>query len=333
MKISSFIRNTESETTVANTGLGSTQKQKEVDYLLSVVIGEGRTLLDHLMSKDLASQIDANLYTAFVDLIGEEINSYRDMRNSLLEQIENGESSVLGLINKIKGQIGQLAFAKQARQFGLQIELADANSNQGWDLAINEFSQPQFLQIKLDHDDETIGNEIIRVTDKLAEGSVVYNNKIVERIDFAVPDYAYDLVVQNAYDENIDVHVLCFGRTEGKYFGLAGLFADLFAPDLSWKELQNLVDAFLAYKGAKEIDAFLNDRKLQSSISTIHAGSGSLANSVLRKISIAGGIPIGLLAPAVSRTAQTVATHTISGYRDMNWMTQQNSQNKVLVAS
>ena len=308
------------------------QKQKEVDVLLGVIISEGKTLLDHLMSEDLKEHISARSYAGFKHTIGQDINSYTDLRNSLLEKIEQGDSSGLGLINKIKGQLGEKAFLSSVQDLGIQATLANPDSQQGWDIAIEKDGNMQFVQVKLDHDEEAIFNEITRVEDKLIEGAWLYNNKPIDSIDFAVPEYVYDLVIQNVYDDDMKTVVMRFGRTEGKYFAQAGLFAELFDVDLSGSTLQHLVNAFLAYKGAKEIDTFLNDTALQTSISTIHAGSGSIAERLIQKISVAGGIPTSLLATAVSRSAQTVATHTINRYRAVNWMSAQSKANEVLAA-
>ena len=333
MKINSFtqqLRHSHSRTTAAIRY--RYQKQKEVDVLLGVIISGDKTLLDHLMSEDLKEHISASAYAGFERMVGQNINSYADLRNSLLEKIEQGDSSGLRLINKIKGQLGENAFLTSIQDLGIHATLANRGSQEGWDIAIEKDGNMQFVQVNLDHDEEAIFNEITRVEDKLIKGVWLYNNKPINSIDFAVPEYAYDLVIQNVYDDNMKTEVMRFGRTEGKYFGLAGLFAELFDVDLPGNTLQHLVNAFLAYKGAKEIDAFLNDDALQTSISTIHAGSGSIAERLIQKISVAGGIPSGLLATAVSRSARTVATHTINRYRAVNWMSEQSRTNEVLAA-
>ena len=334
MKINSFTQQLRhSHRTTSESIRRQYKKQKEVDALLGVIISEGRTLIDHLMSEDLKDQISATLYTGFMGMIGHNINSYDALRNSLLARIENGESSGLGLINKIKGQLAEKAFLTALKDSGIQTTLANADNQEGWDIAIEKDGNMRFVQVTLDHDDETIINEITRVNDKLVARVLSYNNTAIERIDFAVPEYVYDLVVQAVYDEGMEVEVLRFGRTEGKFFGLAGLFADLFDAGLTGGELQNLANAFLAYKGAKEIDAFLSDTALQLSITTIHAGSGSIAERLIQKISMAGGIPASLLATAVLRTARTVATRTINRYHQVNWQSGNSKRPAVRVAS
>ena len=320
-------------------------KQKEVDAMLGVTITGGVTLGDALIGDGLNDQISDELYAGFKSLMGDKINSYDDVRNILVEKIELGDSSVLGLINKIKGQLGENAFLAEAKELGINATLAESGSQEGWDVAIEKAGEMQFVQVKLYSDPNAVINEITKVNEKIADGTLLYDNAPIEQIDFAVPDNIYDEVVQRVSENGLNVEVIKFGMTaeQGKDIVLEGienvdglaignLFEELLGSTLpATVVLHGLVNGFMVYKGAKEMDSMLSDTALQSTMSTLAAGSGLAVEALIQKISFIGGLPTFLLAASVSMATRAVISRVVNRNDYVSWLEEENEKTNGLI--
>jgi hypothetical protein len=348
MDIKSFMeQNKYSDNEDTETILNDWKKEKEVDALLGVTITGGVTLGDALIGDGLNDQISDELYAGFKGLMGDKINSYDDVRNILVEKIDLGDSSVLGLINKIKGQLGENAFLAEANQLGINAKLAESGSQEGWDVAIEKAGEMQFVQVKLYSDPNAVINEISKVNDKIADGSLLYNGAPIEQIDFAVPENIYDEVAVAVAEKGLNVEVIKFGMTaeEGKDIVLEGVenvdalimgnfFEELIGTALPTTfALHGLVNAFLVYKGAKEMDSLLSDTALQSSMSTLAAGSGLAVEALIQKISFIGGLPTFLLAVSVSMATRAVISRVVNRNDYVSWMAEENEKTKEMIES
>ena len=179
-------------------------KEKEIDKVLGVTITGGVTLGDYLIGDGLNDQISSDLYEGFKELMGDKINSYGDVKEILLEKIELGDSSVFGLINKIKGQLGENAFIQEAQQLGIDAKLAESGSQEAWDVVVDKGDNLQFVQVKLYSDPNAVVSEITKVNDKIADGSLIYEGSVIDQIDFAVPTDIYQEVSQAVTDKGIN---------------------------------------------------------------------------------------------------------------------------------
>jgi len=322
-------------------------KQKEVDTMLGVTITGGVTLGDALIGDGLNDQISDELYAGFKSLMGDKITSYDDVRNILVEKIELGDSSVLGLINKIKGQLGENAFLAEAQKIGINATLAESGSQEGWDVAIENGGEMQFVQVKLYSDPNAVINEITKVNNKIADGTLHYNDAPIQQIDFAVPENIYDEVTLGVAEKGLNVEVLKFGMTaeEGKDIVLEGVenvdalimgnfFEELLGSTLpTTVALHGLVNAFMVYKGAKEMDSLLSDTALQSSISTLAAGSGLALEALIQKISFIGGLPTFLLAASVSMATRAVISRVVNRNDYVSWLEEENKETRELIGT
>ena len=82
-------------------------KEEELDNLLQTAVGAGVVLGNMLVGDGLNDQISPELLDGFAELMGQKADSYDEVRSILLDKLQNGEKSVFGLVNKIKGQIGE----------------------------------------------------------------------------------------------------------------------------------------------------------------------------------------------------------------------------------
>lgn len=319
------------------------KKDREIDALLGTTITAGVTLGDYLIGDGLGDQMSDELYQGFKGLMGDKINSYSDVRDILVEKVELGENSVFGLINKIKGQLGENQFLKEAQEAGVNASLAESGSQEAWDVAIENSGEMQFVQVKLYSDPDAILNEITKVNDKITEGNLLFNDTPITQIDFAVPENIYEQVAEGVAEKGLDVEILKFGMTaeEGKDIVMGGienlemdgLFGDMFGAAVPTLVLHSMVNAFLVYKGAKEVDSFLSDTALQTTISTIGVGSGMVAERLLQKLSFAGGLPTMLLVTSVSMATRAIITRIVNRNDYVNWLSEENLKSRELVRS
>ena len=111
-------------------------KEEELENLLQTAVGEGVVLSDLLVGDGLNDQISPGLLDGFAELMGQKADSYDEVRNILFDKLQDGDSAVFGLINKIKGQIGENQFMQGAQAAGLNARLAELGNQEAWDIAI-----------------------------------------------------------------------------------------------------------------------------------------------------------------------------------------------------
>ena len=79
------------------------EREREVDAALHSQVGAGLLLGDLMVSDGLLNQISPELRDAFAALMGEKADSYGKVRRILLQKLNAGDTSVLGLVNKAIG--------------------------------------------------------------------------------------------------------------------------------------------------------------------------------------------------------------------------------------
>ncbi|MBK7424331.1 MAG: hypothetical protein IPJ48_15310 [Propionivibrio sp.] len=70
--------------------------------------------VDGAMGDGLLDQISPELLKAFAARRGEGLDSYDEVRTYIQEMLTRGDHSVGGVVNQIKGQIGELVFKEEA---------------------------------------------------------------------------------------------------------------------------------------------------------------------------------------------------------------------------
>lgn len=277
--------------------------ENEVEKLLGATITGGVTLGDYLFSDGLQYRISPELYAEFENLVGKKNKSKDDVRDVLMEKIEQGDIAVPVLLNKIKGQLGENLFMTEAQTMDIRAKLAEFDRQEGWDVAIDRIDETQFVRVMLDIDTEAVVEEITRINDQLEVGELKYEGAQIEQIDFAVPESIYDEVSAMVANEAMNVEVFPVALSaEEQYnaFDLKNLFNNLFDTMIPTIALHNMVSAFQAYKDAEALETFVGDPVLQANIAIIKVNGGLLAEELEKSIFDAFGLS---LMPVLIRTS------------------------------
>ena len=327
-------------------------KEEELENLLHTAVGTNVVLGDLLVGDGLNDQISAELLDGFAELMGQKADSYDEVRSLLLERLQDGDSSVFGLINKIKGQIGENHFMQEAQATGLNVRLADLGNQEAWDVAIdNADSTSRYIQVKTYSDAGGVIRHMQDVDQKLAGGEEILDgDRVVEAIEFAVPANIAEEVSARAAELGIDMPVIPINMTAAeaadvvqKGFdnvgpeSLLNLFGELLGAGVAVAALHGLVNAFLVYKGAKAADRFLADTVEQTAVSTGAILAGMSLELVLSHISVVGGPPTYALVFCTSMATRGILKRVARRQDYVSWLRVQNahlaSLNNQLVAT
>jgi len=300
--------------------------EKQVDELLGTAIASGVVFGDLLVGDGLRDQISHKLFEGVLKLKNDEAMTYSQVREFLIDKIGQGDPSVAGIINSIKGHIGEMQFLNQV---GSSAALAPPNQ-EGWDIKINhDGGVAQYIQIKMYDDPSRVIQQMQEVLDKADHQSLIDGQHIIHHVDFAVPYDIADAVNQKAQDLNMHVHVIPInGMTadDAKHIiehgihnigqdALQNFFGELFSGTLSAAALHTAVNGYLWYKGAKDANAFFEDTAISSFISGGGICTGMAVEHVLRdravelilnKVSLAGGLPTFVFVFATSITTRMI---------------------------
>jgi len=313
-------------------------KEEELDNLLQSSVGSGVVLGDLLVGDGLNDQISPELLDGFAELMGQKADSYDEVRNILLDKLQDGDSAVFGLINKIKGQIGENQFLQESQAAGLNARLAELGNQEAWDVARDHIDgTTQYIQVKMYTDADGVVRHMQDVSQKLAGGEISDGGRVVEAIDFAVPANIVEEVRDRAAELGIDTNVISIDMTAAEAAdviqtgfdnvgpeALTNLFGELFGATVAVAALHGLVNAFLVYKGAKAADRFLADTVEQTAVSTGAIAAGLSLELVLNQISIVGGPPTYALVFCTSMATRGVLKRVARRQDYVSWLRVQN---------
>ncbi len=320
-------------------------KEEELENLLHTAVGAGVVLGDLLVGDGLNDQVSPELLYGFAKLMGQKADSYHEVRNILLDRLQDGDSAVFGLINKIKGQVGENQFMQGAHAAGLNARLAELGNQEAWDVAIDQADgTTQYIQVKMYSDAGGVVRHMHDVNQKLAEGGLITDgDRVVEAIDFAVPANIAEEVTARGAELGLDANVIPINITAaeaadvvGKGFdnvgpeALSNLFGQLFGASVTVAALHGLVNAFLVYKGAKTADRFLASTIQQTAVSTGAIAAGMSLELVLNQISMIGAPPTYALVFCASMATRGILKRVARRQDYVSWLRVQNAHLKSL---
>ena len=171
--------------------------RRVVDDFLGTEVHAGLTIGDAFIGDGLRDQISPDLLRACSDLMGDKASSYHEVRQILLEKLDNGDNSVIGFILKLQGQVGENHFIDQARTLGLNARLADSGSQQAWDVAIDHpDGTTEYIQVKTYTDADGVIAHIRQANESVLAGEVLDGGTVVSNLSLAVPANIADRVVE-----------------------------------------------------------------------------------------------------------------------------------------
>jgi hypothetical protein len=315
-------------------------EEEELDDFLGMEIFSGVVIADLLTGDGMQDQVPPSLREAFEALMGEPADSYNEVRQILMNKIELGDESVFGLINKIKGQIGENYFVEACSKAGVHAHLAALGNQEGWDVAVDKgHGVTQYVQVKLYGEANGVLAQIRDVQEKLAASSIVgEHGDVVRTIDFAVPGNIADEVREKAAAAHLHVRILPIDLTAQQAHdivqegfnnvgaeALGHFFGQLFAASLTATALQGIVNGFLVYIGAKEADRFWRDTLRGSAASFAGINAALVLEAVLHKASWLGGPSTAALVLVTGIATRAVARRLVSRGDVVEWLQTENA--------
>ena len=315
------------------------EKEKQVDDFLGTEVFAGAVVADLLTGDGMLDQISTQLREGFSQLMGSKADSYNEIRQILLDKISGGDASVLGLVNKIKGQLGENQFLRECAHNGIHAHLAELGNQEAWDVAVDKGNGvTQYVQVKMYSDPGRVVEKIRDVQGKLENGSVMGQaGEAVHTIDFAVPEDIADEVHRRVAEAGLDVNILPIEMSADDAASvvqggidnvgpecLEHFFGELLGSALTTTALHAITNGFLVYKGAKDASAFWGDTLRSSSVSLTGLTAGMTAEAILHKVAWLGGFPTFALVFATSFTTRAIAKRLLKRGDLVKWLRAEN---------
>jgi hypothetical protein len=311
------------------------EKEKVIDDFLGTTISSGVMISDLLIGDGSLDQISPELKQAFEGLMKEKADSYSKIRQILYEKLEKGDNSVLGTVNKIKGQVGEEFFKQQCEKEGIVAQLAESGNQEGWDVYIeNSDGVAEYVQVKMYSDAGGVIQHVKKIQDKIKEGSILGQDGLpIEKIKFAVPiDISYDLkekISNSGYDVEVvtipmsseeAANVVVEGFNNVGPEAISNLFSELLVSTASVAALNAMANAFLIYKESKDTAAALADISKSTATSAVGIGLGMTTELLLNKVSWVGGPPTAILTFAVSFSSRAILKRVLQRGGSIIWI-------------
>jgi hypothetical protein len=265
------------------------------DFLGTEVFG-GIMIADLMVGDRLVDTVPPDVKDAFSHLMGAEVATRAEIERLIVEKAHNSREAVMGLMNKIQGQLGEDAFV---RAVGHTAELAPSGSQEGWDVAVHHHDFTQYVQVKVYQDANPAVDALKELQAKIDAGVIHDGSHVVHSIDFAVNSDIYDEVSHKASESGLPTHVLNLGVTHDALRDhlnqtvdhVAGaplhhFFSEILGGVETAAALNAAANAFLVYKGAKESAAAVEDTAYSTFVSAggllaAHATDALLAHALM----------------------------------------------------
>jgi hypothetical protein len=272
--------------------------QKEARQFVDAALLAGILITDLASGDGLADRVAPELHEAFANLMGGKADTRVEIEARIRALIENGEESVLGLMNKIQGQLGEDAFVQAARSIGLDAHLADSGSQEGWDVLIHDGGSSRYVQVKVYDQASAAAAHLDALKAKVDAGQIMGSGEAVERLDVAVNSEIYEQLAERAQRIGYPGNILDLGTTREAFRAtledsfdsvrspLAHYFGELSAAGAMPAALHGISNAFLVYKGAKDKRVAAIDTAISSGISlaalcAAHAADEALGHALM----------------------------------------------------
>ncbi len=281
-------------------------KRRRADDLLGVEITAGLTLADLLSEGRLNdAPVSNEVKETLSALMGDKVDTQDEAINYFREVIEKGDASVEGLVNKLKGTLGELKFQQS---FGDGIQLAESGSQEGFDLITDD---GKFIQVKMYQDAEGVIDAIEKNAEKMADYEILYDGQYVEQIDYAVSSNIYEELKSQGVETEygIELHEVPMTaeeagniiRDEINETAWEGFFSNALGVTVSSGALHGAINAFMYAFKKKALEDAIKDTVKSTGMTVTSVSVGYIAE----------GICLGLIPPL----APLVALGTSIGTR------------------
>ncbi len=267
-------------------------KRQRADDLLGVEITAGLTLADLLSEGRLNdAPVSNEVREALTALMGDKVDTQYEAINYFRAMIEKGGASTEGMVNKLKGALGELKFQQS---FGAGIRLAESGSQEGFDLITDD---GKFIQVKMYQSSESVIDAIQKNAEKMANHEILYDGQYVEHIDYAVSSNIYEELKSQGVDTEygIQLHEVPMTAEEAGHIirdeinetAWEGFFSNALGVTLSSGALHGAINAFMFAFKKKSIEAAIKDTIKSTGMTVTSVSVGYIAE----------GICMGLIPP------------------------------------
>ncbi len=311
------------------------EKEKQVDDFLGMEVSSGVIIADLMVGDGTLDQVSPALKEAFEGLMHEKADSYSKIHQILLEKLEMGDKSVWGMVNKVKGQVGENIFRDTCADEGVTATLATSGSQEGWDIAVDKGEGvTQYVQVKMYNNPNEVIKKIIEVDEKVKAGAIFgENGEVVNNIDFAVPEDIASTVEAKLAELNIDIDIIPVNTTANEVAevvqmgfdnmgagAMENLFEELLGSTVATAAIHTITNAFLVYKGSKDSEAFILDTIKTSSSSVAGLMTGMSVEMLLNQVAWIGGPPTSALVFATSFSTRAIAKRVLQRGDSTSWV-------------
>lgn len=286
--------------------LKNSVKRRRADDLLGVEITAGLTLADLLSEGRLNdAPISNEVKETLSALMGDKVDTRDEAISFFRAMVEKGDASAEGLVNKLKGTLGELKFQES---FGDGIQLAQSGSQEGFDLITND---GKFIQVKMYQSSEGVIDAIEKNADKIANHEILYDGQYVEQIDYAVSSNIYEELKSQGVEAEygIELHEVPMTaeeagnviRDEINEAAWEGFFSNALGVTITAGALHGAINAYMYAFKEKAVEDAIKDTVKSTGMTVASVSVGYVAE----------GICMGLIPPL----APLVALGTSVGTR------------------
>lgn len=256
-------------------------EKRVADFLGAGILG-GVMIADLMVGDRLVDTISPDVKAGFFHLMGDQAATREEVAQIIIQKAADSREAVVGLMNKIQGQLGEDAFV---RAVGHAAALAPSGSQEGWDIVVRHEGL-QYVQVKVYKNANRAVQALNELQQKVDAGQLHDGAHVIHSVDFAVNADIYDDVSRKASELGFRAHILNLGVTRDDLRDhlnqavdhVSGapfhhFFHELLGGVESSAALHAAANAFLVYKGAKEAAVAVED----AAYSTLVSAGGLLA--------------------------------------------------------
>jgi hypothetical protein len=258
--------------------------RKELDDLFGTEIAAGITLIDLLDGELNDTRVSPQVMSVLKALMGEKMDSQSEVIPYFREMINRGDSSVDGLINKLKGTLGELKF-KEA--FGSGVRLAESGSQKGFDLITDK---GEYIQVKMYSNANSVIEAIEENAKRIKNNEMLYDGQVVRKINYAVSSNIYEELKEEGVESTYGIklyEVPMSAQQAGEIVGdeinetaWNNFFKDTFGMALTSLALHSTINTFLFVFGKKDRKEAIVDTIKSTVLTTITINIGRLAEAI-----------------------------------------------------
>lgn len=269
---------------------------------------DAMTVAGYTIFDSLDGKIDDTKLTPVVQNSLSHVKNLQDTNvKEHLEKLQNkGASSLLGLTNKVKGELAE----QYVLEHDSTLKQATVINEEAWDLFQDSSAGTEYIQIKSYKDASGVLSEMQDVYEKLLEGKIEgINGEKVENITWGVSDNIFEELSLEKIKDKFGFEVFPIGITNDEITQIVGNdfqhtidsnnFFENFGLPLFTMSLESGKNAYLYRTNRKDAKKAIQDTVTRSLISTLAVQGSFIAETVALELCIPLIAPIAGIGGAI----------------------------------